>query len=84
MRVETHCYAGYSVSPYYDPLLAKLIVTANNRADACKKLLAALHEFEIGGIATNIPFLRRIVASPEFLNNQVDTSFVGRFLERSA
>jgi acetyl-CoA carboxylase biotin carboxylase subunit len=84
VRVETHCYAGYSVSPYYDPLLAKLIVTANNRADACKKLLAALHEFEIGGIATNIPFLRRIVASPEFLNNQVDTSFVGRFLERSA
>jgi acetyl-CoA carboxylase biotin carboxylase subunit len=84
VRVETHCYAGFSVSPFYDPLLAKLVVTAPTRELACNKLLAALYEFEVSGIATNIPFLRRLVASKEFLSGQVDTSFVGRFLDREA
>lgn len=82
IRMETHCYAGLAVSPYYDPLLAKLIVTAPNRSDACRKLISALHEFEIGGIATNIPFLKRLVATPEFLKGQIDTGFVPRFLDR--
>ena len=83
VRMETHCYAGYSVSPYYDPLLAKLIVTADNRPEACRKLLCALHEFEVGGIATNIPFLRRLLATPQFLSGEVDTGFVPRFLDAS-
>jgi acetyl-CoA carboxylase biotin carboxylase subunit len=82
IRLETHCYAGFTVSPFYDPLLAKLVVTAKNREDACRKLLTALYEFEVGGIATNIPFLRRLVASPEFLSGKVDTGFVPRFLDR--
>jgi acetyl-CoA carboxylase biotin carboxylase subunit len=81
--METHCYAGYSVSPFYDPMLAKLIVRGSDRAEAVRKLQTALHEFEVSGIATNIPFLRRLVASPEYEAGTFDTGFVGRFLARS-
>ena len=84
VRIETHCYAGFSVSPYYDPLLAKLIVKGGDRAEAVRKLESALHEFEVGGIATNIPFLRRLVASDGYRSGQFDTSFVPRFLAGEA
>ncbi len=80
VRMETHCYAGYAVSPYYDPLLAKLIVTGKDRADAVRKLRAALYEFQVAGIATNIPFLRRLVDAPEWIAGNFDTGFVPRFL----
>jgi acetyl-CoA carboxylase biotin carboxylase subunit len=83
VRMETHCYAGYSVSPFYDPMLAKLIVRGRDRAEAVRKLQTALHEFEVSGIATNIPFLRRLVASTEYEAGTFDTGFVGRFLARS-
>jgi acetyl-CoA carboxylase biotin carboxylase subunit len=82
--METHCYAGLSVSPFYDPLLAKLIVRGKDRAEAVTKLECALHEFEVGGIATNIPFLRRLVASEGYRSGQFDTSFVPRFLAGEA
>ncbi len=80
VRMETHCYAGFSVSPYYDPLLAKLIVTADSREEAIRKLQGALDEFEIGGIATNLPFLRRLVSHPRFISGEVHTGFVPQFL----
>jgi acetyl/propionyl-CoA carboxylase alpha subunit len=78
--METHCYAGFSVSPFYDPLLAKLIVTGRDRDEAVRKLRAALREFEVGGIATNIPFLRRLVDHPQWIEGEFDTGFVPRFL----
>jgi acetyl-CoA carboxylase biotin carboxylase subunit len=81
VRMETHCYAGFSVSPYYDPLLAKLIVKGRNRHEAVQKLRTALHEFEVAGIATNIPFLRRLVEHPQWIEGDFDTGFVPRFLE---
>jgi acetyl-CoA carboxylase biotin carboxylase subunit len=84
VRVESHCYAGYSVSPYYDPLLAKLIVRGETRAEAVRKLQVALHEFEVGGVATNIPFLRRLCASKGFELGKFDTGFVPRFLSGEA
>jgi acetyl/propionyl-CoA carboxylase alpha subunit len=83
VRMETHCYAGFSVSPFYDPMLAKLIVRGNDRAEAVRKLQSALHEFDVTGIATNIPFLRRLVATREYEAGEFDTGFVGRFLARS-
>ena len=82
--MESHCYAGLTVSPFYDPLLAKLIVRGETRADAVRKLQVALAEFEVGGIATNIPFLRRLVASNGFMTGKFDTSFVPRFLSGEA
>lgn len=84
VRMESHCYAGFSVSPFYDPLLAKLIVTGNDRAEAVQKLSVALHEFEVEGIKTNIPFLRRLVDTPSYRSGAFDTGFVPRFLNGDA
>ncbi|MEZ0325866.1 MAG: acetyl/propionyl/methylcrotonyl-CoA carboxylase subunit alpha [Fimbriimonas sp.] len=80
VRMETHCYAGFTVSPYYDPMLAKLIVKGATRDEAVKKLQTALHEFEVEGVATNIPFLRRLCASEGFATGRFDTGYVPRFL----
>jgi acetyl-CoA carboxylase biotin carboxylase subunit len=81
VRMETHAYAGFSVSPYYDPLIAKLIVKAPTRDQAVAKLAVALNEFQIGGIQTNLPFLRRLVVSDAYKAGEFDTSWVPRFLE---
>ncbi len=83
VRMDTHAHAGYTVSPFYDPMIAKLIVTANSRAEAVAKLRTALHEFEVAGIQTNIPFLRRLVEHPDYVAGTVSTAFVPRFLEES-
>ncbi len=80
VRMDTHCYAGYSVSPFYDPMLAKLIVFAPTREEAVARMQSALSEFHVGGIATNIPFLRRLCASPEWMAGDLHTGFVPRFL----
>jgi acetyl-CoA carboxylase, biotin carboxylase subunit len=84
VRMESHCYAGFSVSPYYDPLLAKLIVWGEDREDAVRKLQVALHEFEVEGIATNIPFLRRLAETPSYVAGNFDTGFVPKFLNEEA
>jgi acetyl-CoA carboxylase biotin carboxylase subunit len=84
VRVDTHCYAGFTVSPFYDPMIAKLIVAGRDRDEAVAKLRTALHEFEVEGIATNIPFLRRLVESEGYRTGQFDTGFVPRFLAGEA
>ncbi len=80
VRMETHCYAGYAVSPFYDPLLAKLIVTGADRKEAVSRLQAALHDFRIGGIQTNLPFMERLVAHPSYQAGNFTTAFVPNFL----
>jgi acetyl-CoA carboxylase biotin carboxylase subunit len=80
VRLESHCYAGFCVSPFYDPLLGKLIVRGETRGDAVRKLQTALHEFDVQGVATNIPFLRRLCASEGYVAGRFDTGFVGRYL----
>lgn len=80
IRMETHCYAGFSVSPYYDPMLAKLIVVGKDRPSAVAKLRTALHEYEVDGIATNIPFLRRLTSHPDWIAGKLNTAFVPGFL----
>ncbi|HTQ09498.1 MAG TPA: acetyl-CoA carboxylase biotin carboxylase subunit [Fimbriimonadaceae bacterium] len=84
VRMETYVYAGLPVTPFYDPLLAKLVVRGRDRAEAVRKLQSALHEFETGGIATNIPFLRRLVNTPGYAAGNFTTAFVPRFLAESA
>lgn len=81
VRMDTHCYAGFTVSPFYDPMLAKLIVTGKDRADAVNLLQAALAEFHVEGVKTNIPFLRRLVAHPDYVAGRVSTAFVPQFLD---
>ena len=79
VRVDTHIYAGYSVPPYYDSLLAKVIVHGNDRAEALARMHQALEGFIIEGVTTTIPFLGRVIMDPAFQAGEVDT----KFLERS-
>jgi acetyl-CoA carboxylase biotin carboxylase subunit len=78
VRVDTHIYAGYTVPPYYDSLLAKLIVHGNTRQEALSRMRHALDSFIIEGVTTTIPFLRRVIAHPDFESGQVDTKFIER------
>jgi len=76
VRVDTHCYQGYHVSPNYDSLLAKLIVHGRDRAEAMRILAQALLEFEIEGVDTLIPFHLRLLSNAEFMAGNYHTRWV--------
>jgi acetyl-CoA carboxylase biotin carboxylase subunit len=78
VRVDTHIYAGYTVPPYYDSLLAKVIVRGNDRAEALARMGQALDSFIVEGVVTTIPFLSRLIRHPEFVAGSVDTKFLER------
>jgi acetyl-CoA carboxylase biotin carboxylase subunit len=80
VRVDTHVYAGYTVPPYYDSLLAKVIVHGNTREEALARMGQALDSFILEGPTTTIPFLARVIRHPDFVAGNVDT----RFLERES
>jgi len=79
VRIETALYSGYRVPVQYDPLVAKLIVHADNRALAIARTRAALREYMIDGIKTNIPLHLKILDDPDFQSGQVATDFLSRF-----
>jgi len=79
VRVESAIYDQYTVLPYYDSMIAKLIVHAENREEAIKRMARALDEYIIEGIKTTIPFHKRIMESREFQEGDVDTGFLERF-----
>lgn len=76
VRVDTHCYTGYKIPPYYDSMIAKLIVYAPNRDEAIKKMRGALEEFVIEGVHTTIPFHRKVMENEMFKSGIYDTSFI--------
>jgi acetyl-CoA carboxylase biotin carboxylase subunit len=78
VRVDTHIYDGYTVPPYYDSLLAKVIVHGNTRAEALARMRQALDSFIIEGVTTTIPFLTRVIAHPDFVAGKIDTKFIER------
>jgi acetyl-CoA carboxylase biotin carboxylase subunit len=78
VRVDTHIYAGYTVPPYYDSLLAKVIVHGNSREEALARMRQALDSFIIEGVTTTIPFLSRVMRHPDFVAGRVDTKFLER------
>ena len=78
VRVDTHIYAGYTVPPYYDSLLAKVIVHGNSRAEALARMRQALDSFIIEGVTTTIPFLGRVMRHPDFVAGKIDTKFLER------
>ncbi|NIF26627.1 acetyl/propionyl/methylcrotonyl-CoA carboxylase subunit alpha [Pantoea sp. Tr-811] len=77
-RVDSGVSEGDSVSPFYDPMLGKLIAWGQDREQARLRLLAMLDEFAIGGVKTNIAFLRRILTHPAFAEAELDTGFIPR------
>ncbi len=81
VRIDTHIYTGYQVSPYYDSLVAKVIAHGNNRNEAIKIMQRALGEFEIGPIKTTIPFHKMLLENPLFLRGDISTHFVQELLK---
>jgi acetyl-CoA carboxylase biotin carboxylase subunit len=78
VRVDTHLYPGYEIPPYYDSLLAKLVVWGEDRAEALARSARALAEFEIDGVKTNLPFHRAIVDNAAFVDAEVSTNLLDR------
>jgi acetyl-CoA carboxylase biotin carboxylase subunit len=81
VRVETAAYSEYVVSPYYDSLIAKLVVHADTRSAAIKKMERALETFIIEGIKTNIPLQQKIMRDPDFIAGNFSTKFMERYLK---
>lgn len=79
VRVETWIESGSEVTPYYDPMLAKIIVRAEDRSSAIAKLRAALDETRISGIETNLAYLREVIADPAFVAGGISTAFLAGF-----
>ena len=80
VRVDTHIYAGYVIPPYYDSLIAKLIVKAKTREEAIIKMYYALDEFIIEGIKTTIPFHKKLMMNDKFRSGDFDTKFIESFV----
>ncbi|MEO0436003.1 MAG: acetyl-CoA carboxylase biotin carboxylase subunit [Pseudomonadota bacterium] len=76
LRIDTGVESGSEISPYYDPMIAKLIVHGTDREDACRRLSSALADFLMTGPANNTEFLRRIASSEAFISAELDTSFI--------
>ena len=79
VRLDTHVYSGYVIPPNYDSMIAKLIVTAQNRMEAIQKMKRALDEFIIEGIKTTIPFHRQLMDDEDYISGNYTTKFMEEF-----
>ena len=79
MRLDTHVYSGYTIPPFYDSMIAKLITTAQSREEAINKMKRALDEFVIEGIKTTIPFHRKLMDDPKYISGEYTTKFMESF-----
>jgi len=80
VRLDTHVYAGYTIPPNYDSMIAKLIVTAQSRDEAIAKMKRALDEFVIEGVKTTIPFHRQLMDDPAYVSGNYTTAFMDDFV----
>jgi acetyl-CoA carboxylase biotin carboxylase subunit len=79
IRLDTHVYSGYTIPPYYDSMIAKLITTAQTREEAINKMKRALGEFVIEGVKTTIPFHLKLMDHPDYLAGNYTTKFMEDF-----
>lgn len=79
VRVDTHAYSGYTISPYYDSMIGKLIVSALSREEAIAKMERALDEFIVEGVKTTIPFHKQLMKNEKFRSGKFDTGFLDDF-----
>jgi acetyl-CoA carboxylase biotin carboxylase subunit len=83
VRIDSHIYAGYTIPPFYDSMIAKLITMAQTREEAIAKMRRALDEFVIQGIKTTIPFHRALMDHPDFIAGNYTTKFMESFVMKS-
>jgi acetyl/propionyl-CoA carboxylase alpha subunit len=79
IRVDSALYAGMDVTPYYDPMVAKLIVWGESREEAIQRMLFALEEYHLAGISTTIPFCKFVLTNSHFVEGDFSTSFVSLY-----
>ena len=79
VRLDTHVYAGYTIPPNYDSMIAKLITTAQTREEAISKMKRALNEFIIEGVKTTIPFHRQLMNNQDYIEGNYTTKFMEDF-----
>lgn len=82
VRVDSHMYSGYTIPSYYDSLIAKLIVTAPDRKRLLARSRRSLREFVVEGIKTTLPFHRKIVNHPDFIQGNTDTGLIERMIKQ--
>ena len=82
VRVDSHCYAGYTVPPYYDSMIAKVVVWAPDRAQAIDRMRAALAGYVIDGIPSTVPFHLSLLDSEAFRTNAFNTRWLEKNIER--
>lgn len=80
VRVDSHCYPGYSIPPFYDSLVSKLIVWGKDRDEAMLRMNRALDEYAITGIKTTIPFHQKVLANAHFRRGEVSTDFIEKHM----
>src|ERR1700758_4767667 len=83
VRIDTAAYAEGVIPPYYDSLIAKLVVRGKDRNEACSRMARALEMFIVEGVHTTIPLHRKILADPDFRAGKIDTTFIERFLKKN-
>jgi acetyl-CoA carboxylase, biotin carboxylase subunit len=83
VRVDSHAYSGYSIPPYYDSMIGKLICSGNTRKEALEKTYRALSEYLVRGIKTTIPLHKAIMADPVFIEGKATTAYMEDFLGRT-
>ncbi len=83
VRVDSGAYAGYTIPPYYDSLIGKLIVHARNRNECLMRLKRALGEFVIEGIDTTIPLFTALISEPDIVNGSYDIHWLENYLKKS-
>lgn len=79
VRVDTHAYAGYTIPPYYDSMIAKLIVRAQTREECIRKMERALDEFIIEGVKTTVPFHQKLMQNKDFREGNFNTGFLNHW-----
>ena len=79
VRVDTHVYSGYTIPPYYDSMIAKLICRARTREDCINKMRRALDEFEIEGVKTTVPFHQQLMQDENFIKGNFTTKYLETF-----
>ena len=81
VRIDSHCYPGYSIPPNYDSLLSKLVCWGRTRQEAIQRMQRALDEYAITGIFTTIPFHQRVLSHPIFQRGDVSTDFIEKHMQ---
>jgi len=80
VRVDTHAFCGYDVPPYYDSMIAKIIVWADTRGEAISRMQRALHETEVVGVKTDLEYHKKILANAFFRKGDINTRFLATYV----